>query len=84
MIYLFLLVLNFFQILLVQDGKLCGKDSFHDVISRALALPELTADKEFQKNEFIVQLGQVRIEFTSSHVHVVNYLLNNPYKSMVI
>ncbi|XP_064977459.1 uncharacterized protein LOC135619404 [Musa acuminata AAA Group] len=47
------------QILLVQDGKLCGKDSFHDVISRALALPELTADKEFQKNEFIVQLGQL-------------------------
>ncbi|CAL9132181.1 unnamed protein product [Musa textilis] len=49
----------YLQILLVQDGKLCGKDSFHDVISRALALPELTADKEFQKNEFIVQLGQL-------------------------
>ncbi|RWV99524.1 hypothetical protein GW17_00037563 [Ensete ventricosum] len=68
MICLFRLVLSCFQILLIQDGKLCGKDSFHDVISRALALPELTADKEFQKNEFIVQLGQVRIEFTSKYL----------------
>lgn len=51
------------QLLLVQDGKLCGRDFFYDVISRALALPELAKDQEFQKNEFVVQLGQVRVLF---------------------
>ncbi|WOL00497.1 N-alpha-acetyltransferase 35, NatC auxiliary subunit [Canna indica] len=47
------------QLLLVQNGKLYGKEFFHDIISKALGLPELTRDKEFQKNEFIVQLGQL-------------------------
>ncbi|XP_073107269.1 uncharacterized protein [Elaeis guineensis] len=49
------------QLLLVQDGKLCGRDFFCDVISKALALPELAKDQEFQKNEFVVQLGQLVI-----------------------
>lgn len=47
------------QLLLVQDGKLYGKDSFHEVISRAIALPDVTGDQAFQKNEFVVQLGQL-------------------------
>ncbi|KAG6523812.1 hypothetical protein ZIOFF_013699 [Zingiber officinale] len=49
------------QILLIQDGKLYGKEFFHDIISRELGLPELTKGKEHQKNEFIVQLGQLII-----------------------
>ncbi|KAI0518998.1 hypothetical protein KFK09_006437 [Dendrobium nobile] len=49
------------QLLLVQDGKLYGKYSFHVVISRALVLPEGTSDQAFQENEFVVQLGQLTI-----------------------
>jgi N-alpha-acetyltransferase 35, NatC auxiliary subunit len=48
------------QTLLVQDGKLYGEYFFSDVISRALSLPDIIGDKEFQMNEFVVQLGQVR------------------------
>lgn len=48
------------QLLLVHDGKLYGRDSFSDVIARSLALPDVTKDKEFQTNEFVLQLGQVR------------------------
>ncbi|EMS49179.1 hypothetical protein TRIUR3_19871 [Triticum urartu] len=47
--------------LLVQDGKLYGRDLFCDVISRALSLPDIIGDKEFQSNEFVVQLGQLVI-----------------------
>lgn len=61
-IYLIFLVWRRFQILLIQDGKLYGKEFFHDIISRELGVPELTKGKEFQKNEFIVQLGQVRTD----------------------
>uniref|UniRef100_A0A453PY08 NAA35-like TPR repeats domain-containing protein n=1 Tax=Aegilops tauschii subsp. strangulata TaxID=200361 RepID=A0A453PY08_AEGTS len=49
----------FLQTLLVQDGKLYGRDLFCDVISRALSLPDIIGDKEFQSNEFVVQLGQL-------------------------
>jgi hypothetical protein len=48
------------QTLLVQDGKLYGQNLFSDVISRAIPLPDIIGDKEFQMNEFVVQLGQVR------------------------
>jgi len=48
------------QTLLVQDDKLYGQNLFSDVISRALPLPDIIGDKEFQMNEFVVQLGQVR------------------------
>jgi hypothetical protein len=47
------------QTLLIQDGKLYGRDLICDVISRALSLPDIVGDKEFQTNEFVVQLGQV-------------------------
>ncbi|KAJ6831291.1 N-alpha-acetyltransferase 35, NatC auxiliary subunit [Iris pallida] len=49
------------QLLLVQDGKLYGRDFFYDVVLRALALQEIPRDQEFQKNEFAVQLGQLII-----------------------
>ncbi|OAY66784.1 N-alpha-acetyltransferase 35, NatC auxiliary subunit [Ananas comosus] len=49
------------QLLLVHDGKLYGRDSFSDVIARSLALPDVTKDKEFQTNEFVLQLGQLLI-----------------------
>ncbi|TVU27867.1 hypothetical protein EJB05_19368, partial [Eragrostis curvula] len=49
----------FLQTLLVQDGKLYGQYLFSDVISRALSLPAIIGDKEFQMNEFVVQLGQL-------------------------
>ncbi|XP_066332752.1 uncharacterized protein [Miscanthus floridulus] len=49
----------FLQTLLVQDGKLYGEHLFSDVISRALSLPDIIGDKEFQMNEFVVQLGQL-------------------------
>ncbi|KAL6591444.1 hypothetical protein ACP70R_049947 [Stipagrostis hirtigluma subsp. patula] len=51
----------FLQTLLVQDGKLYGQNLFSDVISRALSLPDIIGDKEFQMNEFVVQLGQLVI-----------------------
>ncbi|KAL5547764.1 hypothetical protein UlMin_002995 [Ulmus minor] len=47
------------QLLLVQDGKLYGRDSVFAVISRAAALPEATKNHDIQKNEFFVQLGQL-------------------------
>ncbi|KAL5211511.1 hypothetical protein ABZP36_022358 [Zizania latifolia] len=53
----------FLQTLLVQDGKLYGRDLSCDVISRALSLPGIIGDKEFQTNEFVVQLGQLVINF---------------------
>lgn len=49
------------QLLLVQEGKLYGRDPFYDVISRAIALPDVIRNQELEKNEFVVQLGQVRI-----------------------
>ncbi|CAN6252916.1 unnamed protein product [Urochloa humidicola] len=51
----------FLQTLLVQDGKLYGQNLFSDVISRALSLPDIIGDKEFQMNEFVMQLGQLVI-----------------------
>ncbi|KAK1275062.1 hypothetical protein QJS04_geneDACA001526 [Acorus gramineus] len=50
---------SYMQLLLVQDGKLFGRDPIIDVISRAAALPELSKNQEFQKTEFVVQLGKL-------------------------
>ncbi|KAF5206636.1 N-alpha-acetyltransferase 35, NatC auxiliary subunit, partial [Thalictrum thalictroides] len=49
------------QLLLVQDGKLYGRDLIFDVISRAAALHEVPKDQEVQKNEIVLQLGQLLI-----------------------
>lgn len=62
------------QTLLVQDGKLYGEYLFSDVISRALSLPDIIGDKEFQMNEFVVQLGQVRHQDHSCFTFVGGYL----------
>ncbi|XP_068647508.1 uncharacterized protein [Aristolochia californica] len=47
------------QILLVQDGKLYGRDYFYDVISRAISLPDVIKNQELHKSDFVVQLGQL-------------------------
>ncbi|KAL5850604.1 hypothetical protein ACOSQ4_008617 [Xanthoceras sorbifolium] len=47
------------QLLLVQDGKLYGRDPIFAVINKAAALPEVTKNHDIQKNEYIVQLGQL-------------------------
>ncbi|XP_044472153.1 N-alpha-acetyltransferase 35, NatC auxiliary subunit isoform X2 [Mangifera indica] len=49
------------QLLLVQDGKLYGRDSIFSVIVKAAALPEVTKYHDIQKNEYILQLGQLVI-----------------------
>ncbi|GAB4828240.1 hypothetical protein Ancab_035152 [Ancistrocladus abbreviatus] len=46
------------QLLLIQDGKLYGRDPIFSVICRVAALPEAMKDHDIQKNEFVVQLGQ--------------------------
>ncbi|KAI4335670.1 hypothetical protein L6164_014298 [Bauhinia variegata] len=49
------------QILLVQDGKLFGRDPIFAVITKAAGLPEVTKNHDIQKNEFMAQLGQLVI-----------------------
>ncbi|XP_031261358.1 N-alpha-acetyltransferase 35, NatC auxiliary subunit isoform X2 [Pistacia vera] len=49
------------QLLLVQDGKLYGRDPIFAVIVKAAALPEVTKNHDIQKNEYILQLGQLVI-----------------------
>ncbi|KDP30242.1 hypothetical protein JCGZ_17024 [Jatropha curcas] len=49
------------QLLLVQDGKLYGRDPIFSVIARAAGLPEVAKNHDIQKNEYIVQLGQLVI-----------------------
>ncbi|KAM6580074.1 hypothetical protein CsatA_003848 [Cannabis sativa] len=49
------------QLLLVQDAKLHGRDPIFAVITRAAALPEATKNHDIQKNEFVIQLGQLVI-----------------------
>ncbi|KAL0013692.1 hypothetical protein SO802_000761 [Lithocarpus litseifolius] len=49
------------QLLLVQDGKLYGRESMFAVITRAAVLPEVAKNHDVQKNEYFVQLGQLVI-----------------------
>ncbi|EEF30428.1 N-alpha-acetyltransferase 35, NatC auxiliary subunit [Ricinus communis] len=49
------------QLLLVQDGRLYGRDSIFAVIIRAAVLPEVVKNNDIQKNECILQLGQLVI-----------------------
>ncbi|XP_023002807.1 N-alpha-acetyltransferase 35, NatC auxiliary subunit isoform X1 [Cucurbita maxima] len=49
------------QFLLVQDGKLYGRDPLYAVITKAAGLPESAKNHENQKNQYIVQLGQLVI-----------------------
>uniref|UniRef100_A0A0D3FBQ8 N-alpha-acetyltransferase 35, NatC auxiliary subunit n=1 Tax=Oryza barthii TaxID=65489 RepID=A0A0D3FBQ8_9ORYZ len=66
----------FLQTLLVQDGKLYGRDLSCDVISRALSLPDIIGDKEFQMNEFVVQLGQLEFALKREFGETRNVLLH--------
>lgn len=52
------------QLLLVQDGKLYGRDPVFAVICKGAALPEAAKNHDIQKNEFISQLGQVKFCLT--------------------
>ncbi|KAM3300898.1 N-alpha-acetyltransferase 35, NatC auxiliary subunit isoform X1 [Capsicum chacoense] len=49
------------QHLLVQDGKLYGRDSVFSVICKASLLPEVAKNHDIQKIEPVVQLGQLLI-----------------------
>ncbi|MBA0679778.1 hypothetical protein Goari_011528, partial [Gossypium aridum] len=54
------------QLLLVQDGKLYGRDPFFAVINKAAALPEATKNHDIQKNESFLQLGMIIANFLNS------------------
>ncbi|KAK7330055.1 hypothetical protein VNO77_24240 [Canavalia gladiata] len=49
------------QLLLVQEGKLYGREPMFSMITRAAGLPEVTENHDIKKNEFMVQLGQLVI-----------------------
>ncbi|KAK7292038.1 hypothetical protein RIF29_07668 [Crotalaria pallida] len=49
------------QLLLVQDGRLYGRDPIFSVITKAAGLPEVTKIHDIQKNECMVHLGQLVI-----------------------
>ncbi|XP_057768011.1 uncharacterized protein LOC130988236 isoform X2 [Salvia miltiorrhiza] len=49
------------QLLLVQDGKLYGRESLFAVICKAALLPEGAKNHDIQKNESVQQLGQLLI-----------------------
>ncbi|XP_024016459.1 N-alpha-acetyltransferase 35, NatC auxiliary subunit isoform X3 [Eutrema salsugineum] len=48
------------QLLLVQDGKLFGRDTFLAICARGFGL-DVTKDHALQKNEYILQLSQMGI-----------------------
>ncbi|XP_024016458.1 N-alpha-acetyltransferase 35, NatC auxiliary subunit isoform X2 [Eutrema salsugineum] len=48
------------QLLLVQDGKLFGRDTFLAICARGFGL-DVTKDHALQKNEYILQLSQLMI-----------------------
>lgn len=66
---------NYEQLLLVQDGKLYGRDTIFSVIVKAAALPEVTKYHDIQKNEYILQLGQVKNCYVLWFIHLS--FLNN-------
>ncbi|XP_010241586.1 PREDICTED: N-alpha-acetyltransferase 35, NatC auxiliary subunit isoform X2 [Nelumbo nucifera] len=49
------------QRLLVQDGKLYGRDPVFDVICRAAAVSDVPKNSGIQKSEIVLQLGQLAI-----------------------
>ncbi|KAL3532292.1 hypothetical protein ACH5RR_005813 [Cinchona calisaya] len=49
----------YLQLLLVQDGKLYGRDPVFAVIGKASLLPDVIKNHDLQKNEAVVQLGQL-------------------------
>lgn len=51
----------FLQILLVQDGKLFGRDSMCDVVHKTFNLPESVKNKVFESDMFISKSGQLTL-----------------------
>ncbi|CAI0542756.1 unnamed protein product [Linum tenue] len=49
------------QLLLVQEGRLYGRDPMFAVITRAAGLPETTKNHDIQRYESVMQLGQLVI-----------------------
>ncbi|XP_056162495.1 uncharacterized protein LOC115684199 isoform X3 [Syzygium oleosum] len=49
------------QTLLIQDGKLYGRDPIFAVITKAAGLPEILRNHDIQNGECLVQLGQLVI-----------------------
>uniref|UniRef100_A0A7N0TGY9 NAA35-like TPR repeats domain-containing protein n=1 Tax=Kalanchoe fedtschenkoi TaxID=63787 RepID=A0A7N0TGY9_KALFE len=62
------------QVLLVEDGKLYGRDSMFASISRAAELPQTPLNLEIQTDECISQLGQLAQQllryFPSFHLDI--------------
>ncbi|XP_071908648.1 uncharacterized protein [Coffea arabica] len=49
----------YLQLLLVQEGKLYGRDPVFAMICKASLLPDTVKNHDLQKNETIIQLGQL-------------------------
>ncbi|XP_031382866.1 N-alpha-acetyltransferase 35, NatC auxiliary subunit isoform X1 [Punica granatum] len=49
------------QRLLLQDGKLFGREAIFSVISKAATLPEVVKNHDIEKMECVIQLGQLVI-----------------------
>lgn len=47
------------QLLLVQDGKLFGRDLLSDVICRAMNMPQLANNREYPRNDSVIHLGRL-------------------------
>lgn len=66
------------QVLLVQDGKLYGRDPIFAVITKASALPEFTKNHDIQKSECFMQLGQVK-NLTLGILILIYFLMKYPW-----
>ncbi|GJX16317.1 N-alpha-acetyltransferase 35, NatC auxiliary subunit isoform X1 [Tanacetum coccineum] len=64
------------QLLLVQDGKLYGRDPMFDVVCKAAAIPEITKNLEIQKNESFVHLGQLELALRKEFEERTNTTIN--------
>ncbi|KAL8508171.1 hypothetical protein ACS0TY_018664 [Phlomoides rotata] len=49
------------QLLLVQDGKLYGREPMFAVICKAALLPDGAKNQDIQKNKTVAQIGQLLI-----------------------
>ncbi|KAL6585970.1 hypothetical protein OROMI_002614 [Orobanche minor] len=58
---LYLVSRTYIQLLLVQDGKLYGREPMFNVVCKAALLPEGTRNHDIQKNESVAKLGQLLI-----------------------
>ncbi|GFP96306.1 N-alpha-acetyltransferase 35 natc auxiliary subunit [Phtheirospermum japonicum] len=53
----------YIQLLLVQDGKLYGRETMFAVVCKAALLPEGAKNHDVQKSETVAQLGQLELAF---------------------